>query len=150
MIRWGVQSFQGDSGKRCDCSTSKGASWGVWVWYLLAASWLRCYEQGGGSGEEVPGKPHNMLERLPLGWPGNILVYSRMSWWRWLGRWRSEPLCLGCGHQYFLNRVCHFELNGSSVIKLKCCKQDWVKHFIIQIWYHFLLRFSWKTVCHGT
>ncbi|MEQ2287992.1 hypothetical protein AMECASPLE_018441 [Ameca splendens] len=31
-----------------------------------------------------------------LGWPGNALVFPRMSWPKWLGRGKSGSLCLGC------------------------------------------------------
>ncbi|KAL4005315.1 hypothetical protein ACER0C_005028 [Sarotherodon galilaeus] len=35
-------------------------------------------------------------EIISLGWPGNALVFPRISWRRWLGRGRSGLLCLGC------------------------------------------------------
>ena len=49
-----------------------------------AGSWLRL-----DPGED----PGHARGTMSLGWPGNA---SRKSWWKWPGRGKSGPPCLGC------------------------------------------------------
>ncbi|KAL3970397.1 type I keratin, acidic [Sarotherodon galilaeus] len=48
------------------------------------------------TGRRPRGTPGHTGEIISLTWPGNALVFPWTSWRRWLGKWRSGLLCLGC------------------------------------------------------
>lgn len=74
---------------------------------------------GGVSGtsiwEETPGQNLGQpSEIIVLGWPGSTLGQPRRSWWKWLGRWVSEPHGWGCWPHHPAYRLRAWKANISK------------------------------------
>lgn len=82
-----------------------------------SSSWASPW--GGVSGtsiwEETPGQNLGQpSEIIVLGWPGSTLGQPRRSWWKWLGRWVSEPHGWGCWPHHPAYRLRAWKANISK------------------------------------